>query len=712
MARSLRAQLLARSFPTLALASCALLAWAAPLARAQGPCRPAIEYGMNPSFQTWSSRAIVFADALQRVRRFTIWNRGQPTGDAELIPVGRGALGAGWPDPARLPAGERYGAFLFGSMEGTIPDGRTRPYVLTWKGSGEARLEGPNVTGEQNRSANRVEFFVDPTRGTGNNTLSVSWSAPSAADPLRDLHVWLPGMEASGLVFWPPFLDKVRAVNAGLAPHTWRTLDWTRVNDYGRPQARDGFVFDLAGVITSASPSQGTLRGVAPEYQVALCNALGMNLHIQLPHRTSDLSESDYVLFLERELRVVRDGAPAVPGVNGGRPFAPLDPSLTVTVELSNEIWNSLFPVNAWMNAEAARRGLSLSQQIASQIQLVFGVAEGVFSGAERARLRTFVGGFSADPGFLRRVLASLAPGTRIDALGPAAYLGPRRPDMDAWLTGATSTSCPNCPSPDELLATAEAAIVALRPLLAEHRNLADRWNNPDGSHPALELYEGGLNLKATFKPWAAAARALQTDARLFDLLSDDLVPMLIDEGVDLINWYSFMSDQDSTLVDAYGFWNDMEQSLTLPVVKPYVHQGAPKAAFVCFGPPLQSSCARASATLRTAPGNVGVYSTTAPVLGTTLHAEVDLSASGNQSAFVVASLAPIQVQLPWGQTIFSPLDSPDFLPLMNGPIARWKVPIPNDPRLAGIKITTQAFLIGGTSPANLSNAVDLVFGR
>src|SRR5262249_38733037 len=160
------------------------------------------------------------------------------------------------------------------------------------------------------------------------------------------------------------------------------------------------------------------------------------------------------------------------------------------------EIWNSAFPVNAWMHAEAARKGISFAEQVASQVQLLFDAANAVFAGPDARRLRTFVAGFVADPSYLAGVLSHLRPGTQVDALGPAAYLGPRRPDMDAWLAGSTSTSCPNCPTPTGLLAACDSTLDALRPLLARHRDLARGWLNPDGSHPALELYEGGLNLK------------------------------------------------------------------------------------------------------------------------------------------------------------------------------------------------------------------------
>src|SRR5262245_62895126 len=217
MARRARAPLLrsAYAWSSVCHAKCLAILGAflveAALAEAQSACGPAIEYGINPSFQTWSSRAIVFADAFQRVRQFSFWRNG-PQGPAPLIPPGSGRLGEGWPDPARLAAGERFGAMLFGSMERTIPDGRVDPYVVTWQGSGDVRLEGISVAGEQARGAHRVEVRIDPSRGTGNELLAISWTETDLLDPVRDVHVWLPGMEHAGLDFWPPFLAKVRAV--------------------------------------------------------------------------------------------------------------------------------------------------------------------------------------------------------------------------------------------------------------------------------------------------------------------------------------------------------------------------------------------------------------------------------------------------------------------------------------------------------------------
>jgi hypothetical protein len=708
MRESAHAPLLTR-IARLALGAVLLALTLGAKAPVQGRCRAALEYGLNPSFQNWSSRAIVFADAFQRVRDFSFWNNG-PQGRAPLIPLDSGRAGAGWPDPSQLPTGARYGSMLFGSMEGSIPDGRTLPFVVTWKGRGHVRLEGPFVLGELGRTAQRVEVTIDPARGGGDGLLSVSWTATDPADPVRDVHVWLPGMEQAGLIFWPPFVERVRATCAGRGPATWRTLDWTRVNEYGRPLARGGFLFDLLGVITPASPTQGTLRGVAPEYQVAFCNELGLNLHFQVPHRTNDLAASDYLAFVSDALVRIRDGSPGIPGLFGGRPFAGLRPDLTVTLELSNEIWNSGFPVNAWMNAEATRKGLTFAQQVAGEIQLVFDAARAVFAGPDEPRLRTFVGGFGADPGHLRRVLAALRAGTRIDAVGPAAYLGPRRADMDAWLAGSTSSSCPNCPDEDGLIATLERIVDVLRPQLEQHRNIASSWSNPDGSHPALELYETGINLKSIGQPWAATARAIQDDPRLFTILSERLVPMLVEEGVSLANWYSFMTDQDSTLVDAYGLWNDMNQVLSQPVTRPYVHEGVPKAAAILLGPPLAGSCPPATVALRSPPTNADTLRASPAHLGGRLELRVDLTQSANPTAFVMHSLTPASVRLSTGQVLLVSFDDADFLPLRGGPIASWSEPVPNDPRIAGVRVSLQAIEVGGPTPV-LTNAVDVVLG-
>jgi hypothetical protein len=462
--------------------------------------------------------------------------------------------------------------------------------VLTWVGRGSCRLEGKGVVGEANRSANRVEVFVDPTAADGNALLlwSIEWSDPS--DPVRGAHVWLPGMEAEKPLLWPPFVEKLAAMNGGRGPSVWRAMDWNRVNDYGRRGGEAPFVFDLPGRIRPWSPSQGTRRGVCPEFQVALCNALGVGLQLNVPHNADDLPDATYEAFLRELFTRIRDGAPAVAGINGGRPFAGLAPHLELTVEFSNEIWNSRFPVYDWLKKRAVLAGLKVPEQAALEIRRVFRVAEEVFSGPHAGRLRRFVGGWFDQPDFLEDVLAALGPDVQVDALGPACYFEPRAVDVGAWLQGWDGLACPNCPTAEEVIESARLDIADLDGKLRAHAHLARARVNPDGSSPRLELYEGGASFASGFQPWGLAAMEAQRLPAMYDAYVLDLVPTLIASGVDAIHWYSFISEGNQGTAGPFGHWQRMDQTITLPVPSVYFDEGLPKVAAIYKLPPRRLS--------------------------------------------------------------------------------------------------------------------------
>src|SRR6185503_12231444 len=145
-------------------------------------------------------------------------------------------------------------------------------------------------------------------------------------------------------------------------------------------------------------------RGVCPEFQVALCNAVGADLHLNVPHAANAISDENYRAYLRDVFTRIRDGSPAVPGIGGGRPFAPLAPHLKLVVEFSNETWNSGFPVRTWLKNASQANGLTIEQQIAHEIRRVFEVANEVFSGPHAARLERFIGGWIVDPHFLQDI--------------------------------------------------------------------------------------------------------------------------------------------------------------------------------------------------------------------------------------------------------------------------------------------------------------------
>ena len=142
----------------------------------------------------------------------------------------------------------------------------------------------------------------------------------------------------------------------------------------------------------------------------------------------------------------------------------------------------------------------------------------------------------------------------------------------------------------EEVIDAAWLSLGELRMRLREHRLVAEAYLNPDGSHPRLEVYEAGQSFDALGAPWAEAARAAQVLPQMYDAYVEGLIPMLVEEGVELVNWYSFMTNQDpSHGVDVgFGIWNDMSQTITLPVPETYRDEGAPKAAAIYRGPPRQ----------------------------------------------------------------------------------------------------------------------------
>jgi len=407
-----------------------------------------------------------------------------------------------------------------------------------------------------------------------------------------------------------------------------------------------------------------------------------------------------------------------VPGINGGQPFEGLDDGLTVTLELSNVMWNPAFPVNPWMSAQAALGGITPRQQVAQEIAFVAGVARSVFAGPDEERLRVFVGGWNAQASFLTGVLDALPADFHVDAIGPQAYITPRPPVISGWLEGADPMmgTCPNCPTPEEVVEGALLSLTQLRTFVQNHRALAEGYVNPDGSSPVVELYEAGHSFKAGLQPWAGAALVAHTIPELYAAYVDELIPMFEDEGVALAIWYSFMSDQTpSAGITPFGTWDDMDQSITLPVPNVYVDEGAPKAAAIYRGPPIDDSCAPASATFRNAGTNPTSFTLAAPVVGGPFDATVDLTTTGHSLAALLATTDAGALLLPSGQTLL--LADPGAqgellgLDLRAGPVASWNLTVPATAALCGFAASLQAVHLGGVVPFALSNAQDVVFG-
>ncbi len=106
----------------------------------------------------------------------------------------------------------------------------------------------------------------------------------------------------------------------------------------------------------------------------------------------------------------------------------------------------------------------------------------------------------------------------------------------------------------------------------------------------------------------------------------------------------------------------------------------------------------------------------TLPSLGGTYVGSVDLAGTtGHNLALLVGYFTPLSLLLTGGQTLLVNIADPDgellAQALTPGPTADFSIPIPGDPALCGIRLSTQALHLGGVTPFALSNAQDLGLG-
>jgi hypothetical protein len=206
--------------------------------------------GLNPSFATYYSRQILFADPMRRAKRFVVFDAaGNPTEEGSTLDD------AGWP----VLDGRWHGAILYADMAGTAP--------AVVDSLGHARIRG------------------------NENYVAVSWKTQRPA--LQHLE---PNTPAG---FYRPGLQMMLQAK----PTALRTLDWSWTNartDWSRPRVLPG------------DPIQGSARGMAIEHQVAAANAVNAALWWCAPPRY-ELPFELWEMRLVELLTVIRDEAKVTP---------------------------------------------------------------------------------------------------------------------------------------------------------------------------------------------------------------------------------------------------------------------------------------------------------------------------------------------------------------------------------------------------------------
>lgn len=317
-----------------------LLAVAAP-ALAVTPRNTGALVGQNLERLGPTGRSWVFVDVFKSANDWSAQNlNGTPWVGAPLD-----VDSLGW--PRSLQPNQAAVTRILQAVGGHYPAGQ---YVALYDGSGTLDFGGDASV--VSASPGRVVLQITPS---ASGFTRVRITSTSVADPIRNLRVIMPGFESTYAtqVFHPAFL-------ARLAPfEVIRFLNWTLTNN--------STITSWAQRTRPQSATQGGVTGVAPEYMVALCNRLGADAWVNIPH----LADDDYVIQLAQLLRDT------------------LSPDLRIFVEHSNELWGT-FQQSDYARAQGLALGLSSDPNTAAlrwnadRSVHLFALFDSVFAGDRR----------------------------------------------------------------------------------------------------------------------------------------------------------------------------------------------------------------------------------------------------------------------------------------------------------------------------------------
>ena len=487
----------------------------APGAAQEAPGRGAVEpvpIGINLRPITAYDRAWVFSDAMKMTSE---WRYDDDRESTRVREVG----GKGHPKPTVVPLdangwpmpqpGRSVSCNFFVSMRGLMPVGE---YVVTWRGTGNVELVGHVgiVTQEPNRLVARID-------GVNGGQPGLRLSNVSRTDPIRDIRVWLPGLEDSCHAFHPVFLDRLRPFSV------LRFYPWMRVySSTGRWSKRN----------TPVNARQGGPEGVALEYMVDLCNELGADPWFCIPHVADDEYVRNFATLVRESLH--RDAK--------------------VYVEFSNETWNTDFLAGKWAREQAQLRGISAMKVVAERSAQVFDIWHEVF-GNRKDRIVRVAGVQLHNIGIANTLCRALEG--KFDAMAVGAYFGARadRDPVDSKSSAADLM--------DVALANLESTVL---PRIADHRALAETVSRDLGRPIALLTYEagqsivarspgGGLDLEATLE--------CQEMPQMFDGYRM-LIEGAAENGVELFVAYDFAGPRSGA--DTFSVLEHIQEPLSQAV--------------------------------------------------------------------------------------------------------------------------------------------------
>jgi hypothetical protein len=426
--------------------------------------------GMNLSEIAYFSRELVFVDAVKSARRWVSTNpNGQPFDTGQTVATDAD----GWPI---LQAGEAAQTLLLTDKPAAYPVGT---YTVTFDGTGTLAFEfdAGNV---QLTGPGTMTFDVNVASDNG---ILMRIASSSAGDPVRNVRVWMPGFSASSpSAFHPDFTAK-------LAPFgVIRFMDWQQINGSD--------VVEFTDTSTGKTFSQDNDNGVALKYMIELCNELGADAWVCMPHMASDD-------FVTQFATAVRDG---VPNADPDLAIPALDSGLKIYVEWSNEVWNVSFPQHKWIGQQTGAAVFSVAwfQKWAGEASNDFAIWTSVFAG-QTDRLIRVAAGQQANVWIAERLTEEIVGGGgEIDALACGAYFDHRHAPFNAGTT------------PQDIIDNAinETIPNTFAGQYQNHGDLAQQLTNNFGRTIPLLAYEGGQHYTVagnTSLPYFQAFKDVQT---------------------------------------------------------------------------------------------------------------------------------------------------------------------------------------------------------
>ena len=376
---------------------------------------------------------------------------------------------ASWTNASGQRIEQRIGTLMFREINGQYPAG---VYRAEWDGSGDVAF-GMDAREISRGLTPEGHHFALLNVLPGNQGIYLGINSLNPADPIRDVHVWMPdhnGQSFAGQRWQPgadfsPFhpLFKERLEEFGIL-RFMQTMETNTSDIRSWTDRRE---------VTDARQSSGQrnsfANGLSVEYMVQLANELDADPWFNMPHMADDSYVSGFASYVREHL----------------------EPDRNVYVEWSNEIWNGAagFEAAPWIASQLRlpeNSGLTTWQYVARETARDFNLWTQAF-GSQAGRVVRTVGGQSVNPWIAERIVENM--NGRFDAITIAPYFGPSLAQRAAYTADTTV---------DQVLDDLRGNLVYATQSVLAHQRLADEYSRTLNRDIRLLAYEGGPHLNPT----------------------------------------------------------------------------------------------------------------------------------------------------------------------------------------------------------------------